>query len=1313
MKHFKLKDLVSVRKQWMTFVVALMILPVISWANDAEQIVKQIEAIQGLTAFVDPDIPDVVNVSGSAEGVTSTLSLNIDADVTVKWGAIYSGTAKPLISLSGNGVFEVVGGMIRRTDAGNAISATDVNSSIGIVVSGGGVYTTQVGSAIYVSGNDASVVVSGGDIHANTLPQASTTASYAIDATGSNASVVVSDGNVSVNVPSNRTGNAIHTTGQEASVVVSGGNVYATNAGNAIHTIGKETSIEVSGGKVYTTNSGSAIYAEGEDASVVVSGGMIEANTGTAIRMSGAKATVTVSGNAEVYTHATTNVQLAIYMANKGNTGMNVIVKDNGIVAALNTTGNGYAIQTYGDVEITDNAEIYAVGEVYGRAINALGRTSTVRVYSGKLWTKNGIVIHTDSIDANVIVSGGELYSESTSNLRAVIHMSCGGNVTVNGSGKVHALGDGGVAIATDVAGTNSSLITIAGDALITATTGNAIRKMKDGNNITIHVNGGMISSTTGNAVHTTSYGTIHVSGGMISSTTGNAIHTTSDGVIHVNGGSVTATTGLAIYPGTNGKVNINGGFVFAYGAAISGNNTNNYYVIRMSIGSTLTIDESGVVVAWNYDNWDKKGKLPYASGSSADLGFLPANDVTAVWSRVGADNGIAYKNGTNEGFFQLPVQVVLETDFGLIFDVLTASFYVDKAGNGDPADAEIYTAQADQWSWDSSTNTLALDGFVWETLAPVALTITGGNLTVDLKGANTFTSSNGQTVDSYGIYTTHDLILSGNGVLNATAGSTTAAYSSGLKAKSITTDRATVRATGSDSNSYSFGIETTQLQINSGMVEATGKTGAFDAAPTLPSACVYMVSKSTVPPPSGTLFYPGSSETAYTYDANDLYVKIASENVAAVSDAIIDGETDTALSGTQTASISLYGEITSAELSEFNAASWFNNLPSGITVTADATLAGQTISLTFSGTPTETSSAVFNIIIPANALTSGAEMAVQPNILAKFAIVEKENGNGGDDGNGSDDGNGGDDGNGDDDGNSGDNGNGGDDGNRGDNGQGGDDTGGDNRNGCNIVNGGDDGQDDGEGKSPPPTFPVVVVNGTGSGSYKADDLITATAATAPERQQFVRWEITPLVSFVNGTSPTSSVVQFSMPDQDVRLTAIYEYIPSISYGIAVLNDGNGTAFASAASAKQGSVITLTANANDGYRFKRWQVQKGHVMLSSETDNPAQFRMRDYGVEVKAIFEADTDENDDSLGIHTGNDVIGQVDMLKACFRNGVLHISGVKAGTTIRVYNMAGMLIYQGVSSGNDVEMLHASSLPGRGVYIVTDGRTVVKVSN
>jgi len=57
-----------------------------------------------------------------------------------------------------------------------------------------------------------------------------------------------------------------------------------------------------------------------------------------------------------------------------------------------------------------------------------------------------------------------------------------------------------------------------------------------------------------------------------------------------------------------------------------------------------------------------------------------------------------------------------------------------------------------------------------------------------------------------------------------------------------------------------------------------------------------------------------------------------------------------------------------------------------------------------------------------------------------------------------------------------------------------------------------------------------------------------------------------------------------------------------------------------------------------------------------------------------------------------------------------VLYVSGLTAGTKWGVYNILGQLIYQGTAT-NNVETHGRASLPNRGIYLVTDGKTTLKI--
>lgn len=75
-------------------------------------------------------------------------------------------------------------------------------------------------------------------------------------------------------------------------------------------------------------------------------------------------------------------------------------------------------------------------------------------------------------------------------------------------------------------------------------------------------------------------------------------------------------------------------------------------------------------------------------------------------------------------------------------------------------------------------------------------------------------------------------------------------------------------------------------------------------------------------------------------------------------------------------------------------------------------------------------------------------------------------------------------------------------------------------------------------------------------------------------------------------------------------------------YNVKVTSDENGTATASVTKGKEGTEVTLTSTAKDGYKFKEWQVVSGGVTIK---DN--KFTIGTSDVEIKAVFEAKTSDN--------------------------------------------------------------------------------------
>ena len=103
----------------------------------------------------------------------------------------------------------------------------------------------------------------------------------------------------------------------------------------------------------------------------------------------------------------------------------------------------------------------------------------------------------------------------------------------------------------------------------------------------------------------------------------------------------------------------------------------------------------------------------------------------------------------------------------------------------------------------------------------------------------------------------------------------------------------------------------------------------------------------------------------------------------------------------------------------------------------------------------------------------------------------------------------------------------------------------------------------------------------------------------------------------MNGTQYRCVVSNSAGSVESNAATLTVTAIPT--YSITMETDGNGTAFASPASAPEGTTITLTAVPNSGYHFDRWEVISGDITITNNT-----FTMPARDVTVKAVFDRDS-----------------------------------------------------------------------------------------
>ena len=546
-----------------------------------------------------------------------------------------------------------------------------------------------------------------------------------INITGAGTIITVGSGAA---VLSDRGGNAILINVSDVTVnVTSGGTVRSlsgnSNAAVQVNRDMQNVIINADGGSIssdaggYAINDGAGTGTVNNNTMINIgNAGTVFSGTACAIHSTGTNSVVSISGGA-ISNTAGNNANPTIYM--NGGSGKNVIVSG-GTVQNLATNAISYTIQTTGNVEVSGGE----VTTVAGRAINLVG------------------------LNSSVTVSGGTVSASTT-----------------------------GTAICTATTDTatvaNASVVITGG--LVSTASGHAIRIT--GANSRVTVSGGIVSSADGNAINADSSATrsqVTVSGGSVMSDIGYAIQsfgtgstvTVSDNGSGGAGGQVSVLrTGAAI--SSKGAVNVTGGFVFAYGTNVS----------TAIIGASVNRPSDGgggQICVWN----EALGNTVYTQETSLHLTTAAIGAAGAQWFLdQSSGSGIYYRNGATTGFFPLSFVSVTD-DYGLIFDSETGRMYMNVDGTGTLTPENIpFNNSRYAGLWAGQPGKLTLNGFLWKTSAPTALTIVGGDAAITLSGENRFVSvhSEGQSmgIKSNGF----NIALDGDGVLTAKGSDTDIGY--------------------------------------------------------------------------------------------------------------------------------------------------------------------------------------------------------------------------------------------------------------------------------------------------------------------------------------------------------------------------------------------------------------------------------------------------------------------------------------------------------------------------------------------------------
>lgn len=147
----------------------------------------------------------------------------------------------------------------------------------------------------------------------------------------------------------------------------------------------------------------------------------------------------------------------------------------------------------------------------------------------------------------------------------------------------------------------------------------------------------------------------------------------------------------------------------------------------------------------------------------------------------------------------------------------------------------------------------------------------------------------------------------------------------------------------------------------------------------------------------------------------------------------------------------------------------------------------------------------------------------------------------------------------------------------------------------------------------PEPTYPVTVTADpaeggtvTGAGAYEESTTVTLSA-TPNTGYRFVEWQVvSDNVSIENN--------QFTMPAEAVEIKAVFAILPR---AVTVNVIGGGIASSDPQSSYESGIVTLSATADEGWRFKEWQVVSGGVTIENNA-----FTMGPTDVEINAVFEA-------------------------------------------------------------------------------------------
>jgi hypothetical protein len=267
---------------------------------------------------------------------------------------------------------------------------------------------------------------------------------------------------------------------------------------------------------------------------------------------------------------------------------------------------------------------------------------------------------------------------------------------------------------------------------------------------------------------------------------------------------------------------------------------------------------------------------------------------------------------------------------------------------------------------------------------------------------------------------------------------------------------------------------------------------------------------------------------------------------------------------------------------------------------------------------------------------------------------------------------------------------------------------------------------------TPPPLSYAIIIDASAHGTVTA----SASSATAGST---VTLTVTPDAGYVlyelrvtrSGTSYTfenfygaGNTRTFTMPAYGVNASATFQpatYQPAWNAALALIESATFTLTQAEAADADLARYRLASLINELIAPTGFVISPSDIVIFYFSPALAGTSANNAGTAGRFEFRdtpPDTRASAYSSGAITptvyivGNEVVSGVAPLQAWTVNGMLYVSGLTPGELWSVYNMSGVLIYQGVANA-DASATQTLSLPERGAYIVLSGGQTVKIVN